>query len=148
MEPPLALAPDESGLVAEFARHGLTPAVLSSYQDLSPAVTARDSFLEQVEILGSRVTRFGFRKVRLFPGRSPSPERNDETIELIAQRLRPLADALPDVEFLLEPHDHSLADNPGDLIRLIEVCGPSNIGLLLRPTIFERELARSQYAIQ
>jgi sugar phosphate isomerase/epimerase len=147
-EPHLTLAPDEPTLVRELAQHGLAPVVLSSYLDLSPADYSTEAFLEQSRMLQARVARFGFRKVRLFPGRSPTPDRIGETIQIIAQRLRHLADPQPEVEFLIETHDGSLADNPADAVRLVEECERPNIGLLWQPTQFEAEAARRQFALQ
>lgn len=141
----LALAADEAALSGELARLGLAPVILSSYLDLA---AAPDVFDAQAEALQRRVDRFGFRKVRLFPGRSPSPERTGETIALVAPRLRQLAEARPETEFLLETHDGSLADEPADVIAVLERCGRPNVGLIWQATRFDAAAARRQFARQ
>ena len=115
---------------------------------MSPGGSAAEVFPAQARALRERVERFGFRKVRLFPGRSPSPEQTGETIRFIARRLRRLADELSETEFLLETHDGSLADDPSDVVRLLEECERSNVGLLWQPTRFEAPAARRQFARQ
>ena len=145
-EPHLALAPDEPALVDALVRQGLDPVILSSYLD--PSAEDGNVFLAQAQTLQRRVDRFKFRKVRLFPGRSPSPERTGETIELVAQRMCQLADEQPEVEWLLETHDGSLADEPADMVRLVQRCERPNVGLLWQPTRFDPEAARRQFAVQ
>ena len=147
-EPHLGLAPDEPALVDALARLDLVPVILSSYLNLAATGDEANVFRAQARVLQRRVARFGFRKVRLFPGRSPSAERTSETIALVAQRLRHLADEQPEVEFLIETHDGSLADEPTDVVRLLEACERPNVGLLWQPTRFEADAARRQFAVQ
>ena len=145
-EPHLALAPNESALPSLLARHHLTPVILSSYLDLSAATA--ETFAGPSRTLLERLDRFGFRKVRLFPGRSPSPGQTEETIRLVSARLQSLADERPGIEFLLETHDGSLADDPACMPVLVERCARPNIGLLWQPTIFEPAAARAQFSLQ
>ncbi len=147
-EPHLALLPDEAVMVPLFQRLHLVPMVLSSYLDLSPHANADGSFRMQADDLLARVDRFGFSKVRLFPGRSPSPEQTATTVRQIGARLRDLAGERPDVQFLLETCDHSLADDPACAVVLVEASGAPNVGLLWQPTVFEPEAARAQWEIQ
>ena len=147
-EPHLAMLPDEHAMVPLFAREHLVPMVLSSYLDLSPHANPDGAFLVQADELLRRVDRFGFRKVRLFPGRSPSADETPATIRLIGDRLRHLAQQRPAVEFLLETHDGSLADDPASPVALVEASGVGNVGLLWQPTVFEPDAARAQWQIQ
>lgn len=147
-EPHLTMAPDENALPALLARHHLTASILSSYLDLSPAVNPPQKFDEQVRALQARLSAFGFAKVRLFPGRALPGAQTSDTIRLIASRLQTLTDARPDIEFLLETHDGSLADDPACMLRLVEACARPNLGLLWQPTVFEENAARAQFALQ
>ncbi len=147
-EPHLALLPDEIALVPLFNRLHLVPMVLSSYLDLSPHLNPDASFAAQADDLLARVDRFGFRKVRLFPGRSPTPEQTAATVQRIGERLRDLAGRRSEVEFLLETHDGSLADDPACAVALVEASGAANVGLLWQPTVFEPAAARAQWEFQ
>lgn len=147
-EPHLSLLPDESAMVGLFAQHHLVPVVLSSYLELSPHIQPDYQFQTQVVELLARVDRFGFGKVRLFPGRSPSPEQTETTVRQIAERLRFLAEARPGVEFLLETHDGSLADDPACVVELVRAATAPNVGLLWQPTVFEPAAARAQWEMQ
>ena len=147
-EPHLALLPDEPALIPIFERLHLVPMVLSSYLELSPHLNPPDAFEAQATELISRVDRFGFRKVRIFPGRSPDAENVAATVAQIGRRLESLAGRRPDVEFLLETHDHSLADDPACVVDLVKASGQPNVGLLWQPTVFEPTAARMQWEIQ
>ena len=147
-EPHLAKAPNEGVLTEMLDRHGLTPVVLSSYLDLSPHSHPDDAFLPAAEALLARVDRFGFRKVRLFPGRSPAPERDAETLAGVGTRLSQLAEARPAVQFLIETHDHSLADDPQNMVKLMKAAGRDNVGLLWQPLSPDPARAREQFAVQ
>ena len=147
-EPHLSLLPDEPAMIPLFTRHHLVPTVLSSYLELSPHLNEDAAFQTQGEALLARVDRFAFKKVRLFPGKSPSPERTDATVTAIAGRLRQLAVACPHVEFLIETHDGSLADDPACVVALVEVTACPNVGLLWQPTVFEPAAAWMQWRLQ
>lgn len=149
-EPHLALAPDEGALRAALLEHHLTPVVLSSYLDLSPHANPDERFAVEAQALLARVEMFGFRKVRLFPGRAASidPAALEAAVRGVAGRLRSLALRLPEVEFLLETHDNSLADAPDRVLQVVEMAGCPNVGLLWQPTIFEPGAARAQFALQ
>ena len=147
-EPHLSQAADEPLLVEAFAEHRLTPVILSSYLDLSPDSHPDQPFSVAAETLLARVDRFGFRKVRLFPGKSVAPDRDTDTLARIAQRLSHLAEERPEVQFLIETHDHSLADDPQKMVRLLELVGRDNVGLLWQPLRFEPTPAREQFAVQ
>lgn len=149
-EPHLAMAPDEDALLAAIATHHLEPVVLSSYLDLSPHANPEDRFAQEAQALLARVEMFGFRKVRLFPGRPASQDFADveTTVRGVTERLRSLAGHRPEVEFLLETHDHSLADDPARVLAIAEATGCANVGLLWQPTVFDAEAARAQFAVQ
>ncbi len=147
-EPHLSLLPDEPAMVGLFAHHHLVPFVLSSYLELSPHLNPESAFQAQADEVLDRVDRFGFRKVRLFPGKSPSPEQTAATVGQIAERLHGLAGQRPHVEFLLETHDGSLADEPACMMTLVEAASAPNVGLLWQPTVFEPAAAWAQWEAQ
>ena len=147
-EPHLSLLPDEPAMVRLFARYHLVPFVLSSYLELSPHLNPDATFQAQAEELLARVDRFGFRKVRLFPGKSPSPGQTAAAVGQIAERLHGLAKQRPQVEFLLETHDGSLADEPACMVTLVETASAPNVGLLWQPTVFESAAAWTQWEVQ
>ncbi len=147
-EPHLSLLPDEGVMVALFERHHLVPTVLSSYLEVSPHRNPDASYLRQADELLARVDRFGFSKVRLFPGQSPDAAQTAATIRAVGERLHDLAGRRPGVEFLLETHEGSLADDPACAVALVEAGGAPNIGLLWQPTIFEPDAARAQWEVQ
>ncbi len=147
-EPHLALLPDEPAMVPLFERLHLVPTVLSSYLELSPHKNPDASFRQQSAELLARVDRFGFSKVRLFPGESSDPTQVQATIQEIGTRLHTLANQRPDVQFLLETHDGSLADDPANMIALMETSTAANVGLLWQPTVFEPVAARAQWELQ
>ncbi len=147
-EPHLSLLPDEATMVALFQRHHLVPVVLSSYLELSPHKNPDVTYRPQAEALLARVDRFGFSKVRLFPGQSPDPAETAVAVREIGQRLHALAGERPGVEFLLETHDGSLADDPACMVALVEASGAANVGLLWQPTVFEPASARAQWEVQ
>ncbi len=147
-EPHLALAPSEDALAEAFHAVHLAPIVFSSYLDLDPVTNPDESFGPQAKTLLARVERFGCRKVRFFPGRGSELIHSDETVDSLAGRLRVFANERPDMEFLLETHDGSLADDPMCVLRVLETCGAPNVGLIWQPTIFKVEAAREQFALQ
>ncbi len=147
-EPHLAMLPDEPALIPIFERYHLVPMVLSSYLELSPHLNPEAAFETQAAELLARVDRFGFGKVRLFPGSGPDPANTGATIAQIGRRLGFLAGQRPEVEFLLETHDGSLADSPGLVIELVRTSGRPNVGLLWQPTIFEPRAAMAQWEMQ
>ena len=147
-EPHLALLPDEPAMVSLFAHHHLVPVVLDSSLELSPHLNPDGAFQAQAEDLLTRVDRFGFGKVRLSPGKSPSLEHIPAVVGQVAERLHFLATQRPRVEFLLETHDDSLADDPGCVVTLVEAVAAPNVGLLWRPTVFEASAAKSQWEAQ
>lgn len=147
-EPHLTLAADESALRAELAALHLVPLVLSSYLDLTPGAVTEAAYEEQSRALLDRVDFFGFRKVRLFPGRRIPAGTEAETEAIVAARLMQLADERPRVDFLIETHNDSLADDPAAMVRLMERCARPNLGLIWQPTVFKPDLARAQLALQ
>ena len=147
-EPHLSLLPDEAAMIPLFERLHLVPMVLSSYLELSPHKNPDASFRQQSDDLLARVDRFGFSKVRLFPGESPDPTKVTATIQEIGRRLHALADQRPEVQFLLETHDGSLADEPACMVALVEASAAANVGLLWQPTDFEPAAARAQWDLQ
>ena len=147
-EPHLALLPDEPAMVPLFQRLHLVPMVLSSYLDLSPETNPEPSFRQQADDLLARVDRFGFRKVRLFPGGSPSAAEVPAAVRGIGRRLHALAEERPGVQFLLETHDGTLADDPACVVSLVEAGAAANVGLLWQPTVFEPAAALAQWELQ
>lgn len=147
-EPHLALLPDEPALIPIFKRLHLVPMVLSSYLELSPHLNPQGTFEAQAADLLARVDRFGFGKVRLFPGKSPALTDPAASIAEIGRRLGFLAGQRPDVQFLVETHDGSLADDPACAVALVRASDRLNVGLLWQPTVFEPGAARAQWKIQ
>lgn len=140
-EPHLTHSDDEPALRDQLAERNLTPAVLSSYLELTERNKQADAELR------ARVALFGFKKVRLFPGRKVSPT-DDAAIAVVANRVRDLAVSLPGVELLLETHDGSIADDPERIVDLLAEIDAPNVGLLYQPTVFAAESALAQLAIQ
>jgi sugar phosphate isomerase/epimerase len=122
---------------SELAKSRLTPVVLSSYLELSSYTD------EQMALLRQRVADFGFKKVRLFP-----KVDSGVSVEQFTQRVKDVADALPDICILLETHDGSLADDPLLITRIVTELDLPNVGLLYQPTVFEGEAAWRQLEIQ
>jgi sugar phosphate isomerase/epimerase len=125
----------------------IDPVILSSYIPTSPAQATEAAFQEAACQLQKRVQRFGFQKVRLFPGSGIKPEDNN-AIAIVARRIAELAASMPSIDFLLETHDGSIADDPHRLIELLQSIVKPNIGLLYQPTVFESAFALSQLEIQ
>lgn len=145
-EPHLDHGDDAPGLRREMKKHGLNPAVLSSYLDLKPATMNDEAFLKGVERVTEYVRAYGFRKVRLFP--SPATVPGEAGWEILSGRIRQIAERLPQTEIVLETHDGSVADNPGNMVKLVEELDLPNVGLLFQPTVFEAESTRRQFALQ
>jgi sugar phosphate isomerase/epimerase len=146
-EPHLSMGGGEELLPELLAAHGLDPVVLSSYLQVSPQLSNDMEFTSEKHALVERVHRFGFRKVRLFPGSKVSPEDKDLT-SVIAERIFQIACNLPDVEILLETHDGSIADDPKAVVALVEQIGRANVGLLWQPTFFKAEASLEQLIVQ
>jgi len=130
-----------------LARHQLQPLVLSSYINLNPTVTSDAELSAQIEVLVERIQFFGFKSLRIFPGSQMSPT-DSAGIHQFTDRLRSLAQRLPQIQLLLETHDHSLADDPRLLVRIVEDLALPNVGVLYQPTIFTAESALEQWALQ
>src|SRR5580698_9328221 len=99
---------DEASIPELIIDQWQEPAILSSYLQVSPKLTDDTKFAAEKSALVARVRRFGFRKVRLFPGSGVSP-KDKESIAIVANRVSQIASELPDVEILLETHDGSIA---------------------------------------
>lgn len=145
-EPHLSFG-DEEAIRELLARHQLSPVVLSSYLEVAPEKTNDEKFASEKCGLVARVRRFGFRKVRLFPGPGVSP-KDAASVEIVAQRIAQIAGELPEVEILLETHDHSIADDPEAVAALAGNTGCANVHLLFQPVIFQAEPALKQLAVQ
>lgn len=145
-EPHLA-AGDEGAIQKLLAQYQLSPVVLSSYLQVAPEKTDDGKFDAEKNALVERVRRFGFRKVRLFPGIGVSPKES-VAVGIVARRVAQIAGALPGVEILLETHGGSIADEPDALVALVGETGRANVGLLYQPTIFKAEPALKQLAAQ
>ncbi len=151
-EPHLTLAPDEAALRAALAEYRITPLFLSAGLDLTAPESAEAGWTMQAHEMFARVEQYGFKKVRLSPGRAvpadDSREAFDAIARLSAERLCWLADNRPEIEFLLDPHPHSLADQPVWLARWLREIERPNIGLVWRPTVWDADAARAQFALQ
>lgn len=145
-EPHLALSENEAALVRQMAVLRLEPVILSSYIALAPEQSDA-AFAKAAEEMKERVARFGFAKVRLFPGTRVDP-KDDAAVALVQSRVAHLAGEMPETEFLLETHDHSIADDPARLVRLLEELCLPNVGLLFQPLVFEREPTLQQVELQ
>ena len=147
-EPHLSLAPDEAALPALLARWGLEPVILSSYLPLSPVSADGARFARLADELEARVRRFGFQAVRLFAGEKVRPD-DEPAIACVRGRVEALARRLPEVRFLMETHDGSIADSPERILALVEeeIALP-NVALLYQPVVFEREKALAQFTLQ
>jgi len=145
-EPHLA-AEDEEALLASLFKHGLDPVMLSSYLQISPGKTDNEKFAAEKGELIARVKRFGFHKVRLFPGGGVSPKDGD-AIKVVAERISQIARELAGVQILLETHDGSIADEPAAIVAFVDQLHLPNVSLLYQPTIFKPEPALQQFAVQ
>jgi len=146
-EPHLTLNTGEESIPKLLADHGLAPVILSSYLLIAPHMTNDEKFASEKSDLVARVRRFGFRKVRLFPGGGVSPT-DKGAVAVVADRIAQIARELPDVEILLETHDGSIADDPEAVVALVEQTGRKNVGLLWQPTVMTAEAALEQFATQ
>jgi sugar phosphate isomerase/epimerase len=134
-EPHLAAAHDPEALKSSLAVNGLAPVILSSYLPLDPSRATEGDFEASIENTVNLVKRFGFQKIRLFPGLGMRPGDSDG-VAVFERRLRRLAVRLPETEILLETHDNSLADDPELIVRIVEEAGLPNLGLLFQPLKF------------
>lgn len=145
-EPHLQKSENEAALVRQMAVLRLEPVILSSYIVTGPEASGAE-FAEKAAELKERVARFGFAKVRLFPGMRVAPT-DEPSVALVQQRIAELASAMPETEFLIETHDRSIADDPARLVRLLEDLQLPNVGLLYQPVVFQREEALRQAELQ
>ena len=146
-EPHLAMDAMEESLPELLDANALAPVVLSSYLQVAPQLSDDAAFASAKKDLAARVRRFGFRKVRIFPGGGVSPQDKAAT-GIVADRVSQIADGLPGVEILLETHDGSIADEPEAMVALIGQIGRANVGLLYQPTLFKAEPSLRQIAVQ
>lgn len=145
---PHLTASDESAIKDMLdEKDGLRPVMLSSYLQVSPQNTDDAKFASDKKDLVQRVQRFGFEKVRLFPGGGVSPA-NKEAVKIVSDRIAEIAAELPNVQILLETHDGSIADKPEAIMELVEKIGLKNVGILWQPTIFKAEPAYKQFTMQ
>jgi sugar phosphate isomerase/epimerase len=139
-EPHLTMSGNEDRLSEAIREHGLEPVILSSYLRLAPDTGTASKVEQQTEELLRRVSRFGFKAVRLFPIAGTSGE--------LERRARQLAASAPEVEFLFETHDGSLADDPERLVEFVKSLGQPNCGLLFQPTFFDPEGTAQQFELE
>lgn len=151
-EPHLMLAPDERALRDAFAEFHLTPVVLSAGLDLTADRATEEAWTVQAHGLFARVDAYGFQKVRLSPGRTlPADDSRaafDAVAALAAERLCWLAERRPQVEWLLDTHPGSLAEQPALFARWVREIERPNVGLVWRPTVWDADAARAQFAVQ
>lgn len=138
---------DEESIKELLAKHGLTPVILSSYLQVGPKMTDDEKFLADKADLVARVHRFQFQKVRLFPGGGVSP-KDTAAVKIVADRIAQIGRELPGVQFLLETHDGSIADQPQAVVALVDQINLPNVGLLYQPTVFQPDQALKQLAVQ
>lgn len=144
-EPHLSDHAQRPAIREALKENALTPEILSSYLnlveppdgDLSAAVAALEETLQFFDI----------RKVRLFPGMKISPF-DAPAVEAFAGHLARVAARLEGIEILLETHDHSIADDPGRIVELVESLALPNVGLLFQPTGLDAERTCAQFALQ
>ena len=146
-EPHLALAEDEEALPRLFASLRLEPVILSSYFNVNPAVTSDSAFEAGLRELEARVQRFGFRKIRLFPGSGVNP-LDEAAVFAVTQRIASAAERLPGVEWLLESHNGSIADSPERLMELVRDLAMPKVRILFQPTVFQENPTLHQLEIQ
>lgn len=147
-EPHLEIATGPETLLAALLANGLSAPILSSYLNLNPLKTSDAEWRSGADQLVEHVGLYGFKAVRLFPGQGMDPADNAATARFV-ERLRELAERLPRTELWLETHDHSLADDPTLMVRIVEELGAPNLGLLFQPTVFnDPDAIRSQFALQ
>ena len=146
-EPHLTLAADEEALPRLFSSLRLEPVVLSSYFNVNPAVTTPSAFEQGAQELATRVQRFRFQKVRLFPGSGVNPQ-DEAAVAAVTERIGVLAQRMPQVEFLLEAHDGSIADSPERFLHLVRDLAAPNVGILYQPTVFSEAPALRQFELQ
>ncbi len=121
----------------------LTAPVLSSYLHILEC----EEETAYLETLKSAVEDGEFRAVRLFPGEKKHPD-DEESVKVFCDRLGGLADDLPEIDFLLETHNNSFADEPELIVEIVKNLGKNNVGLLWQPIVFEPAAARLQFEMQ
>src|SRR4051794_30558319 len=89
-EPHLTLADHEEALPRVFESLRLEAVILSSYFDMNPEATFEAAFQKGALELEARVQRFGFKKVRLFPGSRVKPW-DDLTVTAVEKRIATVA---------------------------------------------------------
>ena len=144
---PHLTAGDEEEIKGLLEQHALEAAVLSSYLQVAPDKTDGEKFETEKNELVARVKRFGFRKVRLFPGSGVSP-KDEAATGIVAERVSQIAKELPQTKILLETHDGSIADDAEAIVALVQRMNLENVALLFQPTVFEAEAALRQFAVQ
>src|SRR5215210_1938661 len=72
-----------------LAQCGLRPVVLSSYLNLNPAQTSDGVVDAKLDQIAERITYYGFKKLRLFPGPAMNPV-DDASIKVFTTRLQRL----------------------------------------------------------
>ncbi len=151
-EPHLLLAPDEAALREAFAEHHVTPVVLSAGLDLTADRAIEEAWTVQAQALFARVDAYGFQKVRLSPGRvlpeDDSRAAFDAVAALSAERLCWLAERRPEVAWLVDTHPGSFAEQPALFARWVREIEQPNVGLVWRPTVWDADAARAQFAVQ
>lgn len=146
-EPHLTSAPISADIQAAFQSLNLTPEILSSYLNLNPAAASSTELDAAIEVIRARISFYGFRRMRLFPGPAMDPSDKD-AITAFTTRLERLITALPDTEILLETHDGSLADDPATITQIVRDLNAPTVALLYQPTIMKPEPALAQFALQ
>jgi len=144
---PHLTAGDEEEIKGLLADHTLEAVVLSSYLQVAPGKTDDEKFASEKSTLVARVKRFGFKKVRLFPGAGVSPT-DEAATGIVADRVSQIAKELPQTKILLETHDGSIADDAEAIAALVRRMNLPNVELLFQPTVFQAEAALRQFAVQ
>ncbi len=62
------------------------------------------------------------------PAGAPRPKQNDETLRRVGGPLRGLTERSLGVDFLVETHNNSLADDPQNMLRLLDLSGGTTWG--------------------
>ncbi len=90
--------------------------------------------------------RFGADRLRLFFGRLPVEEYSDRARDTCARHLRGLADAHPEMQFVIENHDGA-SSRPDVCRAVLEAVDRANVRLTFDPINFEHRGVRAMDAI-
>jgi sugar phosphate isomerase/epimerase len=112
--------------------------------DAEPAIrTTRESVERQIAL----AHQFGVDRLRLFFGRLPIDAFDAHALVIVARNLRRMADAHPEMQFVLENHDGA-SSRPDICRRILEAVARSNVRLNFDPINFEHAGVGSMDALR